>query len=175
MLRRSGGMSVMERSSIRMSPVVGGVKPATIMRVVVFPDPLGPSSVTNSPGATSRSTWSTAMTLPYRLVTPERTRRPLSLRPLCLKSPFHERRSAAHHDPAARDDGVDGEISIEEDEVGVEARRDRALAALDPEHARDVRGDERQRLVQRELVGPDDVPELAMQDRRRRVVQADRV
>ena len=70
----TGGMSVMERSSIRMSPVVGGVKPATIMRVVVFPDPLGPSSVTNSPGATSRSTWSTAVTSPYRLVNPERTR-----------------------------------------------------------------------------------------------------
>src|SRR5213595_494448 len=153
-------MSVIERSSIRMSPAVGGVKPATIMSVVVLPDPLGPSNVTNSPGATSRSTCATAVTSPYRLVNPERTRRPLCLPPLCLKWPFHQRRSAAHHHPAARDDGVDGEISIEEDEVGVEARRDRALAALDPEHPRDVRGDERQRLIQPELVGTDHVNQL---------------
>src|ERR1700687_2647890 len=139
MFRRSGGISVIERSSTRMSPAVGGVQPATIIKVVVFPDPLGPSSVTNSPGATSRSIWSTAVTSPYRLLNPERTRRPLSFRTL-LKRSFHERRAAAHHAPAACDDGVDGEISIEEDEVGVEARRDRALAALDPEHARDVRG-----------------------------------
>src|SRR5438045_5793353 len=162
-------MSVIERSAIRMCPAVGALKPAAIMSVVVLPDPLGPSNVTNSPGATSRSTCATAVTSPYRLVNPERTRRPLCFPPLCLKWPFHQRRSAAHHHPAARDDGVDGEISIEEDDVGVEAGRDRALPALDPEHPRDVRGDEWQRLVQGKLVGPDHMHQLPMQDRRRRV------
>src|SRR5205814_9437896 len=106
-------MSVIERSSIRMSPAVGGVKPATIMRVVVLPDPLGPSNVTNSPGATSRSTCATAVTSPYRLVNPERTSRPLCLPPLCLKWPLHQRRSAAHPDPAAPGDGVAGQLPID--------------------------------------------------------------
>ena len=45
-------------------PVDGWTKPATIMSVVVLPEPLGPRSVTNSPGATVRSTSRTAAISP---------------------------------------------------------------------------------------------------------------
>jgi hypothetical protein len=45
-----GGSRVIERPSRRISPSVGLSKPASIMRVVVLPDPDGPSSVRNSPG-----------------------------------------------------------------------------------------------------------------------------
>ena len=34
---------------MRISPVVGVSKPASIMSTVVFPDPEGPSTVRNSP------------------------------------------------------------------------------------------------------------------------------
>ena len=61
MFRCSGAMPVIGRSSIAISPSEGGVKPATIMSVVVLPEPLGPRSVTNSPLPTSRSIASTAV------------------------------------------------------------------------------------------------------------------
>src|SRR5215218_2458291 len=51
-------------------PVSGCSKPAIIRRVVVFPDPDGPSRVKNSPSPTCRSTPSTATTSPYVLRAP---------------------------------------------------------------------------------------------------------
>ena len=44
----------------RTRPSVGSSKPAIIRRVVVLPEPDGPSIEKNSPSRTSRSTWSTA-------------------------------------------------------------------------------------------------------------------
>jgi len=49
-----------------MSPSVGSSKPASMRRVVVLPQPEGPSSDRNSPGSTSMSMPSTAATLPKR-------------------------------------------------------------------------------------------------------------
>src|SRR5215470_7115469 len=63
-LRRYGGTRVSGRPSSMISPAVGDSKPAIIRRVVVLPEPLGPSSVRNSPGATVRETPSTAITDP---------------------------------------------------------------------------------------------------------------
>ena len=51
-------------------PSVGSSNPAIIRRVVVFPDPDGPSMLKNSPSAISRSMPATAATSPKRLVTP---------------------------------------------------------------------------------------------------------
>jgi hypothetical protein len=47
-----------------MTPLVGSSKPAIIISVVVFPEPLGPRSVMNSPFAMSRPIPSTALTRP---------------------------------------------------------------------------------------------------------------
>ena len=44
-----------------MSPAVGVSKPAIIIRVVVLPEPLGPSRVRNSPERMSSETPSTAL------------------------------------------------------------------------------------------------------------------
>src|SRR5207253_3081898 len=55
-----------------MRPASGRSNPAISRSVVVLPDPEGPSSVKNSPGAMSRSTQSTATTSPYALRTPAR-------------------------------------------------------------------------------------------------------
>src|SRR3954464_6873592 len=62
--RWRGGMRVTSRPAIRTAPVVSGSRPATIRSVVLFPHPDGPTSTTNSPGATSRLTSSTATTPP---------------------------------------------------------------------------------------------------------------
>ncbi len=64
--RRSGGSSVMSRSRSRIRPAVGSSKPPIIRRVVVLPQPDGPSSEKNSPACTSNETPSTARTTPKR-------------------------------------------------------------------------------------------------------------
>src|SRR5215510_678653 len=51
-----------------MSPPLGYSRPAIMRRVVVLPQPEGPSRQTTSPAATSRSTWSTAVRSPKTLV-----------------------------------------------------------------------------------------------------------
>src|SRR5690349_3628340 len=69
MLRRCGGSSSIGCLPSRMCPDVTSVNPATMLSVVVFPDPLGPRKVTNSPAWISRLTSSTAGgLLPYRFV-----------------------------------------------------------------------------------------------------------
>src|SRR4030095_9232042 len=52
------------RPAISTSPALGFSKPATMRKVVVLPQPLGPSSVTTSPCSTLNDTLSTAVSLP---------------------------------------------------------------------------------------------------------------
>ena len=47
--------------SSRMAPAVGASKPASIIRIVVLPDPDGPRRLTNSPCSISRSSASTTV------------------------------------------------------------------------------------------------------------------
>src|SRR2546423_10305519 len=69
MLRARGGTSTpcagAETSAppMRISPALGCSSPATQRRVVVLPQPEGPSSVTISPAATSKSMPATAATV----------------------------------------------------------------------------------------------------------------
>jgi hypothetical protein len=63
-LRCSGGRRVIACPSSRISPEVGCTKPAIAIRIVVLPDPEGPSRVTNSPRSICSVTSSTAATLP---------------------------------------------------------------------------------------------------------------
>ena len=67
--------------SSRIRPSVGCSNPAIIRRVVVFPQPDGPSREKNSPGSTSRSMWSTAVTSANRLVRPMRRISPRAISP----------------------------------------------------------------------------------------------
>ena len=73
MRRRSGGTTVAaderQRSPTQISPDSGGRNPATSRKVVVLPQPEGPSSEKNSPRRISNETASTAVTGPKRLVT----------------------------------------------------------------------------------------------------------
>ncbi|MCY1525339.1 hypothetical protein D9M68_603150 [compost metagenome] len=54
--RRLGGSRVISRSSTRMRPLVGAIRPATMRSTVVLPQPDGPSSDTNSPSFTDNET-----------------------------------------------------------------------------------------------------------------------
>ena len=68
MRRRSGGTTwageEISSLSIAMVPAEGGAKPAIMRSVVVLPQPDGPSSETNSPGAISSEKSATASTAP---------------------------------------------------------------------------------------------------------------
>src|SRR5437868_15544893 len=66
MSRLKGGSAPIGVPAIRISPAVGGSKPAIIRSVVVFPEPEAPSSVRNSPAAISRESSSTARKSPNR-------------------------------------------------------------------------------------------------------------
>src|SRR3954447_5616603 len=60
MLRSAGPMPLTRRPAIRMSPAVAVSRPAIMRKVVVLPQPDGPSRQRTSPAPTSRSTASTA-------------------------------------------------------------------------------------------------------------------
>src|SRR5215218_7369897 len=68
MSRLNGGRAAIGSPPMRISPAVGGSKPAIIRRVVVFPEPEAPSSVRNSPDAMSSERSSTAANSPNRFV-----------------------------------------------------------------------------------------------------------
>ena len=59
-LRFHGGSKVTSVPPSRTVPPVGSMKPATMRRVVVLPQPDGPSSTRNSPSATLSETSRTA-------------------------------------------------------------------------------------------------------------------
>src|SRR6476646_9324154 len=67
--RLSGGSLVTSRPRSSIRPEVGASKPPIIRRVVVLPQPDGPSKLKNSPSRTSRSMWSTATASPNFLTT----------------------------------------------------------------------------------------------------------
>ena len=62
--RWCAGTARKDRSPSRMSPEVGVSKPASIISVVVLPEPDGPSSDKNSPSWIAKSRWSTIWTMP---------------------------------------------------------------------------------------------------------------
>ena len=67
MSRRCTGMWVTSSPPTVMRPPSGSSKPAIMRSVVVLPQPDGPSSAKNSPGATVRSMRSTTRVLPSKL------------------------------------------------------------------------------------------------------------
>ncbi|MCY1561304.1 hypothetical protein D9M68_985400 [compost metagenome] len=62
--RLCGGVPVIGLPSSRISPEVGDSKPASIISVVVLPEPEGPSRLRNSPRWMSRSSWRTTRCSP---------------------------------------------------------------------------------------------------------------
>src|SRR5437762_11627902 len=73
MSRSIGGNSLITVSSIRTRPEVMLSSPATMRRVVVLPQPEGPTSTTNSLSWISRFTSMTAWTSSYILLRPRMT------------------------------------------------------------------------------------------------------
>jgi hypothetical protein len=70
MLRFLGGSSLARIPPISSSPSLMSSSPATMRIKVVLPQPLGPTSTTNSPSAMSRSTPCTTWMSPNRLMIP---------------------------------------------------------------------------------------------------------
>src|SRR5690349_7145029 len=82
--RRLGATPERSRPRSRIAPEVGSTQPPIICRVVVSPQPEGPSRETNSPCRTESETPSTAVTGPKRRVRPSRTRKPIVAVPSAL-------------------------------------------------------------------------------------------
>src|SRR6266436_10052762 len=70
MSRLLAGRRVMSRPPTVICPLSASSSPASSRRVVVFPQPDGPSRATSSPGRSVRSSPSRAVTGPYRRVSP---------------------------------------------------------------------------------------------------------
>ena len=62
--RRCGGVPTIARPWIRISPASGSTKPPIRLKVVVFPQPLGPSKEKNSPSPMRSVASRTAVTSP---------------------------------------------------------------------------------------------------------------
>src|SRR5262252_1628917 len=84
------------RPSISMVPAVGSMKPAIMRKVVVLPQPDGPSSETNSPSLSARSSPATAAVPPKRFSMPRSAS-------LLMSGPHHEI-AADRAKPDCRDD-----------------------------------------------------------------------
>jgi hypothetical protein len=63
-LRRHGGRYVTSAPPMRTAPSLGSMKPAIMRKVVVLPQPDGPSRTRNSPSATSSVTPTTTVCVP---------------------------------------------------------------------------------------------------------------
>jgi hypothetical protein len=72
--RRLGPMPASGRPARRISPSVGSMNPEIIRRIVVFPQPLGPRKLKNSPWGIVTETWETAVRSPNFLLTRSRSR-----------------------------------------------------------------------------------------------------
>src|SRR5690606_4773337 len=110
----------MSRPPIVIAPSLGSTSPATMRRMVVFPQPDGPSRETNSPSAISSETFLTTDTAPYRF-TSCRSERLLNGASYDAKV-LAERRDCLAQDfplPAARPFGKTGRhlVRIEEQHV----------------------------------------------------------
>src|SRR3954468_14984860 len=141
MPRRSGGSEPdgddSTLPSISIDPAVGSMKPAIMRKVVVLPQPEGPSSETNSPGFSARSMPATARKSPKRRSSPRSTSFATSAPP--------------QHEIAADDleaDERDGDGDDEEDEAERGEHLEVALLGEVEQHDGDgpgVRADEEDR------------------------------
>src|SRR5690242_13983397 len=103
MSRLRGGSDVTSASPMESVPESGTTKPAAILSSVVLPDPLGPSSVTNSPAAMSRESGRSAGTSPNALATPWKPSDRASAATCALLRGDAAHRRLHHHEQHERD------------------------------------------------------------------------
>src|ERR1700687_5356056 len=104
MFRRWGGRSVMSSSATRICPASGSSNPAIMRRVVVFPEPLGPSRVSSAPPSTRNDTSLTTRAPPNALESPRASREaPWILSPPSATIPTLAAQQALRVDPPAQD------------------------------------------------------------------------
>src|SRR5258705_39155 len=99
------GRSVTSWPSIRTRPAVGSTKPAIRLRVVVLPQPDGPSSESSSPSYTTRSRPATARTPSYSRLQPASSTTGRAIRSV---SPVVEEHAAQVQEPVGEPDDQEG-------------------------------------------------------------------
>src|SRR5262249_11137954 len=93
--RFAGFTASRSRPSRRIAPPLGSTKPAIICKVVVLPQPDGPSRETNSPFSTPSERPSTAVCVPNVLVSPSSSRKAIFDTGLGVVDGIDARRGAA--------------------------------------------------------------------------------
>src|SRR5689334_12885745 len=160
MSRSLGGRSLTIRSPIEISPAVISSRPATIRRVVVLPQPDGPTKTMNSLSRIVRFTSLTACTSSYFLLRSLRTTCAIGRSPSnrfpgvgcpgLWASPLHGAREAGDvvlHEERIHDGHRDRaqqrarhelapEVDVAADELRDDAHRDRLLLRRGQEHQR---------------------------------------
>src|SRR5579885_3715626 len=128
--RLLAGRLVISSPSSRILPSVGVSKPAIMRRMVVLPQPLGPSSVRNSPRSTASVILSTAVTCPKRLVTFSNSRNAtIQLLLLCCRDLDFALLRPYSHAPHQQDDCQHADQRQDEAENGERCRLVRAALA----------------------------------------------
>src|SRR5262245_62050454 len=89
---------------MRICPPEMSSRPAMQRSVVVLPQPLGPSSATNSPSAISRSMPATAVTVPYFLTRPLSCTAAIPFPPVLLCSLLADGLLELHAENLSRDE-----------------------------------------------------------------------
>src|SRR5215470_2057653 len=120
--RSRGSRSLTTRPSMRISPAVGSSKPAIMRKVVVLPQPDGPTKTTNSPSSITMLRFLTATTGPKTLCRLLSSMRANSFSVLFL-SAHHAEAESAHQ--MLTDDQPD------DHERHGDADRQRGLPAID--------------------------------------------
>src|ERR1700730_4062836 len=112
-LRRCTGTSVTSAPPTWMRPSSGVSKPAIMRKVVILPQPDGPSSAKNSPASIARSTPSTARLMPSKLLL-RRARRTAAAPPASLmeRRPRGGRRAPRAPAPQAVDARIDVVLAL---------------------------------------------------------------
>src|SRR6267154_4606504 len=105
--RRCGGTPVMSWPSMMSRPASGVSKPASRRSSVVLPQPELPSRANSSPRSMTRSTLSTAVIAPKRLVTPSMRTIALPLTSTACLDGGPQPRALAHLFGVAGGDGVE--------------------------------------------------------------------
>src|SRR6476620_5010620 len=151
MSRSRGGMSLTIRSSILISPPVTVSRPAIIRRIVLLPQPDGPTSTRNSRLLISKSMPCTTSSSPYFFVSRLTTTCAISRVSASGKS---RRNSTSYQPPAVQLEGREGEVG------GPGGILDQLDFLGNPPAWRE--DDPRQAARPRRLIGPEDerIPDL---------------
>src|SRR5262249_2105085 len=125
MSRSFGGTSLTFSPSMRMSPAVASSSPAIMRKVVLLPQPEGPTSTTNSLSGISSEIWRTASTLSKRFTTSRKATSAIPTLPTVYLVLSDVGFRSSRHSPLRGAGGQAGDVVVHQEGVDDQRRRRR--------------------------------------------------